>query len=65
MSGELIRIEYRDSREIQDIEVYPGLADWNAPQSRVHRGINARAVPFEEVIVFLIDEPGMEPQPEA
>jgi hypothetical protein len=31
----------------------------------VHRGINAGAVPYEEVIVFFIDRPGMEPQPEA
>jgi hypothetical protein len=65
MSGELICIEYRDWREIQGIEVYPELADSDAPQSQVHRGINAGTVPFEEVIVFFIDEPGMEPQPEA
>jgi hypothetical protein len=31
----------------------------------VHRGINAGSVLFEEVIIFFIDEPDMEPQPEA
>jgi len=63
--GEAIKIEYRDTGEVETFAVHAGLADWDAPQPRVHRGINAGNVPFEEVIVFFIDEPGMEPQPEA
>jgi hypothetical protein len=63
--GELLRIEYRDSQEVETFAVHPGLADWDAPQARVHRGINAGTVPYEEVIVFFIDTPGLEPQPEA
>ena len=63
--GELIRIEYRDSDEAQNIAVHPGLADWDAPQPKVHRGVNAGTVPYEEVIMFFLDEPGAEPQPEA
>jgi hypothetical protein len=50
------------------VETYPvhaGMADWDEPQPRIHRGINAGSVPFEEVIMFFLDEPGMEPQPEA
>jgi hypothetical protein len=65
VSGEALRIEYRDTGELQTFPVHPGLADWDAPEPRVHRGINAGAVPYEEVIVFFIDRPGMEPQPEA
>jgi hypothetical protein len=61
--GEAIAIEYRDSKEIKMIPVYPGLAEWDAPQSRVHRAINIGKVPYEEVIIFFIDTPGMEPQP--
>ena len=63
--GEMIKIEYRDSGEVQSIPVHPGLADWNEPQTRVHRGVNTGTVPYEEVIMFFIDEPGAEPQPEA
>jgi hypothetical protein len=63
--GETLSIEYRDSGEIETFPVHPGLADWDAPQPKVHRGINAGTVPYEEVIIFFIDEPGMEPQPEA
>ena len=63
--GELLRIEYRDSQQVETFAVHAGLADWDAPQPNVHRGINAGAVPYEEVIVFFTDEPGMEPQPQA
>jgi hypothetical protein len=62
--GEAIAIEYRDSEEIKTIPVYPGLAEWDAPQSKIHRAINTGKVPYEEVIIFLIDQPGIEPQPE-
>ena len=65
VSGEALSIEYRDTEEIETFPVHPGQADWDEPQSRVHRGINTGAVPYEEVILFFIDEPNMEPQPEA
>ncbi len=65
VQGETLRIEYRDSEEIETFTVHPGMADWDAPQPKVHRGVNAGSVPYEEVIIFFIDEPGMEPQPEA
>jgi len=63
--GEVIAIEHRDSKEITTITVHPGLADWDAPQPKVHRAINIGKVPFEEIIIFFINKPGMEPQPEA
>jgi hypothetical protein len=63
--GEVIAIQYRDSEETKPIPVYPGLADWDAPQSKVHRAINTGKVPYEEVIIFFTDKPDMEPQPEA
>src|SRR5215470_13874250 len=62
--GEAIAIEYGDSKEIKAIPVHPGLAEWDAPQPRVHRAVNTGKVPYEEVIIFFIDKPGMEPQPE-
>jgi hypothetical protein len=60
-----LRIEYRDLNEVENFAVHPGLADWDVPQPKVHRGINTGTVPHEEVIIFFIDEPGIEPQPQA
>ena len=65
VSGEGLSIEYRDSGAVETFPVHAGMADWDAPQPRVHRGINTGSVPYEEVIIFFLDEPGMEPQPEA
>ena len=63
--GEAIAIEYRDTKEIETITVHPGLVGWDAPEQKVHRAINIGKVPYEEVIIFFIDKPDMEPQPEA
>jgi hypothetical protein len=65
VQGEAIAIEYRESKEMKTISVHPGLAEWDAPQSKVHRAINVGKVRYEEVIIFFIDNPGLEPQPEA
>ena len=65
ISGERIQIQYRDSSEVETFAVHPGMADWDAPQAKVHCGINVGKVPYEEVILFFLEEPNMEPQPEA
>ncbi len=65
VSGESLSIEYRDSGELKTFPVHPGMADWDKPEPKVHRGINSGSVPYEEVIIFFIDQPKMEPQPEA
>ena len=65
VAGEALSIEYRETGEIESFPVHAGLTGWDEPQSRVHRGINTGSVTYEEVIVFLLPEPGMEPQPEA
>jgi hypothetical protein len=65
VTGEALSIEYRDTGEVESFPVHAGLADWDEPQSRVHRGVNAGTVPYEEVIVFFLPKPDIEPQPEA
>jgi hypothetical protein len=45
--------------------VFPGLAEWDAPQLKIHRATNIGTVTYEEVIVFFVDLPDVEPQPEA
>ncbi|WP_089934700.1 hypothetical protein [Candidatus Entotheonella palauensis] len=62
--GEQLRIKYRDSDEQITVAVHPGLADWDKPNARVHRAINAGATPYEEVVTFFLDAPGIDPQPE-
>jgi hypothetical protein len=63
VSGERLHIEFRETGEIHAIDVHPGLADWDAPEPRVHRGINVGATPYEEVVMFFLDPPGIDPQP--
>lgn len=48
--GERLHIEFRDTGEIAVVPV--------------HRGVNVGAVPYEEVIMFFLDSPGLDPQPE-
>lgn len=62
--GERIGIEFRDTGEVLPIDVHAGMTDWDKPEPRVHRGVNIGATPYEEVIMFFLDSPGMEPQPE-
>ncbi len=61
--GEQLGIEFRETGEIASIPVHPGMADWDAPEPRVHRGINAGSTTYEEVVMFFLDAPGMDPQP--
>ena len=63
--GEQLRIEFRDHGEAVTVPVRPGLADWDFPEARIHRGVNAGSEPYEEVVVFFRDPPGIEPQPQA
>jgi hypothetical protein len=62
--GDLLRIHFRDNGEEQLIPVAPGMADWDRPQPRVHRGMNAGTQTYEEVVIFFLDCPGANPQPE-
>jgi oxalate decarboxylase/phosphoglucose isomerase-like protein (cupin superfamily) len=62
--GNGLTIEFRDTGEFVDVAVYPGLTGWDAPESRVHRGINTGSMTYEEVVMFFRDSPQLEPQPE-
>ncbi len=62
--GEALGIEFRDSGQPASFPVHPGMAGWDEPEPRVHRGVNVGSVPYEEVVIFFLDDPDMEPQPE-
>lgn len=63
--GGQLRIEFRDSDEQIIVAVHPGMADWDEPDDRVHRAVNAGVTPYEEVVIFFLDTPGIDPQPDA
>ncbi|MFN2399208.1 MAG: hypothetical protein ABR543_11295 [Gemmatimonadaceae bacterium] len=62
--GNKIGIEFRDTGERLELPVHPGLADWDEPEHRVHRGINVGSATYEEVVTFYLDRPDVDPQPE-
>jgi hypothetical protein len=63
--GDRLAIEYRDGGDAQEFTVHPGLADWDAPEPRVHRAVNVGAETFEEVVVFFLATGIGDPQPKA
>jgi len=62
--GEQLRIEFRDTSKQVTFAVHPGMADWDEPEARVHRGVNTGAVSYEEIVTFFLDTPSIDPQPE-
>lgn len=65
VQGNGLTLEFRDDGRRMEVPVAPGMADWDAPESRIHRAVNTGTVPFEEVVTFYRDHPGQDPQPEA
>lgn len=61
--GDGLVIEFRETGEKLEVPVRPGLADWDEPESRVHRAVNVGTGPFEEVVTFFLPEPNLDPQP--
>jgi len=64
LSGDLLKIEFRDGSETQPWKVTVGEVDWAEPSSRVHRAVNVGKEIFEEVVTFFLDRPDAVPQPE-
>src|SRR5262245_39140164 len=64
LSGDDIAIEFRDTQQIQRIQVTPGQVDWDEPTEEIHRGVNVGTQVYEEVTVFLLNHPDDLPQPQ-
>jgi hypothetical protein len=64
VSGECLRIAYRDDGSEVTAAVHPGMHGWDEPQLRVHRACNAGSEPYEEIVIFL-RESAVDPQPVA
>jgi quercetin dioxygenase-like cupin family protein len=65
LNGDRLRIEFRDGSEPLPWRVTVGEVDWSEPTERVHRAVNIGNEMFEEVVIFFLDRPDAEPQPEA
>jgi quercetin dioxygenase-like cupin family protein len=63
LAGDVLEIQYRDSGESSRFAVRPGQADWDEPTDRVHRGVNAGELPYEEIAIFFLDDPESVAQP--
>jgi hypothetical protein len=61
--GSRLAIEFKDSKEILELEVYPGMVGWDEPEERVHRAINMGSETYEEVVTFYRSSFEVEPQP--
>lgn len=64
LSGDFLKIEFRDGGEAVVSRVAPGEVDWSEPSDRVHRAVNVGTEMFEEVVTFFLDRPDALPQPE-
>jgi len=65
LSGDQLRIEFRDTGETLSCPVSAGEVDWSEPSDRVHRAVNVGEQVFEEVVTFFLDRDDADPQPEA
>ena len=63
VSGDRLTIEFSDGSAPIDVEVAPGLADWDGPTDVVHRAVNRGPGRYEEVVTFYRDSADIEPQP--
>ena len=61
--GSRLRIEFERSKQILDLDVFPGMADWDVPEQRVHRAINTGSDTYEEVVTFYRSSSEVDPQP--
>ena len=64
LGGDVLAVEFRDGGEPQSWNVTAGEVDWVEPSDRVHRAVNVGKEVFEEVVIFFLDRPDAEPQPE-
>ena len=63
LSGDQIKIEFRDGSETLQVQVKPGQVGWDEPSDRTHRAVNIGQELYEEITVFFLDHQDAVPQP--
>lgn len=62
--GDRLTIEFvDDDKDPIDVDLQPGLADWDEPTETLHRAVNSGSEVFEEVVTFYRSDPTVDPQP--
>ena len=61
--GSQLAIEYQESSETIEVDVSPGMAGWDEPESRPHRAVNVGVDCYEEVVTFYRESLDVDPQP--
>lgn len=64
VTGDRLGIEYRDTDDLVEFDVSPGLTGWDQPEVRIHRAVNLGNADYHEVVTFYRDS-GIDPQPTA
>ncbi|MBV9622681.1 MAG: hypothetical protein JOZ14_01755 [Acidobacteria bacterium] len=64
LSGDQLKVEFRDGAEPLSAKLAAGAVDWIEPSQRLHRAVNVGKTVFEEVVIFFLDRPDAVPQPE-
>ncbi len=65
LKGDALSIEFRDGRPQVHVHVEPGQVDWDEPSAYPHRAVNVGEETYEEIVVFLLEQPDDVPQPDA
>jgi quercetin dioxygenase-like cupin family protein len=65
LSGDVLRIEFRNGGDAQEWKVSVGEVDWSEPSDRIHRAVNVGKEVFEGVVTFFLNHSDAVPQPEA
>ena len=65
LNDDVLRIELRDGKPKEHVNVKPGQVDWEEPSDRIHRAINVGGGPYEEIAIFFLGHPDDVPQPDA
>jgi hypothetical protein len=63
LHGDLLSIEYSDGGKSQRSRSRRVRFEWEEPSARVHRAVNVGKQPYEQVTVFLLDNPNAVAQP--
>ena len=64
LSGDQIRIEFRDGSEtLLPVPVKPGHVEWDERSNRTHRAVNIGQELYEDITIFFLDHPDTVPQP--
>ena len=63
IQGATLAVEYDEKMPNKYVIYTPGQIDWNKPSHNLHRAMNSSSQFYEELTIFFLDKPGLNPQP--